>query len=421
MSNSSLVDYTCISPNRTSPRNHIIDTITIHCTAGQCTAEGLGAIFAPTSRQASSNYGVDKNGRIGLYVEEKDRSWCSSNAANDNRAITIEVSSDAVEPCAVSAKAYAALIDLLVDICKRNNIKKLVWSEDKNERMNHLNGCNMTVHRDYSVIKTCPGTYLYERHGAIASAVNQKLGVSTSAVSTPVVPTAPASYEKNGLTFIRADNFAVVYHDANKRKGAANRYVNGGFFATYKDSGGAYFTLPVGNLVCDVGIISKSAEKYLSPYIVGNKLWYSCNNNQSSQFHGKVVSTLVVPKTGIPYVSDINSVTTDMVYAISGVPTVRNGDDVDYYKYVQAQGFDTSCMYATWRHWLGIKGGEIWLITGKTTTANYIYGMEFWKKVKGEGFDDIICIDGGSSYYYKNGKKAKTTMGSRQVNNLVVF
>ena len=106
-----------------------------------------------------------------MYVEEKDRSWCSSNAANDNRAITIEVASDTTSPYAVTDKAYAALIKLLVDICKRNNIKKLVWSTNKNDRVNHLNGCNMTVHRDYAN-KSCPGEYLYSRHGDIAAKVN---------------------------------------------------------------------------------------------------------------------------------------------------------------------------------------------------------------------------------------------------------
>lgn len=175
MSNSTLVDYTKISPNRTSPRNHAIDTITIHCVVGQCSVETLGNIFAPTSRQASSNYGVGVDGRIGMYVEEKDRSWCSSNAANDNRAITIEVASDTAHPYAVNAKAYAALLDLVTDICRRNGIKKLVWSTNKNERVNHLNGCNMTVHRDYAN-KSCPGDYLYERHGAIAAEVNKGWG-----------------------------------------------------------------------------------------------------------------------------------------------------------------------------------------------------------------------------------------------------
>lgn len=175
MSNSPLVNYTKISPNKSSPRNHKIDTVTIHCVVGQCSVETLGNVFAPASRQASSNYGIGYDGRIGMYVEEKDRSWCSSNAANDNRAITIEAASDTKEPYAVNAKAYAALIDLLVDICKRNGIKELVWSTNKADRVNHKNGCNMTVHRDYAN-KSCPGTYLYERHAQIASEVNKRLG-----------------------------------------------------------------------------------------------------------------------------------------------------------------------------------------------------------------------------------------------------
>lgn len=186
MSNSPLVNYTKISPNKSSPRNHKIDTITIHCVVGQCSVETLGNVFAPASRQASSNYGIGYDGRIGMYVEEKDRSWCSSNAANDNRAITIEVASDTKEPYAVNAKAYAALIDLLVDICKRNGIKELVWSTNKADRVNHKNGCNMTVHRDYAN-KSCPGTYLYERHGQIASEVNKRLG-STNIKPAPEKP-----------------------------------------------------------------------------------------------------------------------------------------------------------------------------------------------------------------------------------------
>lgn len=186
MSNSPLVSYTKISPNKSSPRNHKIDTVTIHCVVGQCSVETLGNVFAPTSRQASSNYGIGYDGRIGMYVEEKDRSWCSSNAANDNRAITIEVASDTKEPYAVNAKAYAALIDLLVDICKRNGIKELVWSTNKADRVNHKNGCNMTVHRDYAN-KSCPGTYLYERHAQIASEVNKRLG-STNIKPEPEKP-----------------------------------------------------------------------------------------------------------------------------------------------------------------------------------------------------------------------------------------
>lgn len=189
--NSPLVSYTKISPNRTKNRNHAIDTITIHCVVGQCSVQTLGEVFAPTSRQASSNYGVGYDGKIGMYCEEKDRSWCSSNAANDHRAITIEVASDTTEPYAVNAKAYAALLNLVTDICKRNGIKKLVWSTSKNDRVNHLNGCNMTVHRDYAN-KSCPGTYLYNRHDEIAAEVNKRLGASSVTPANPTQPSTPS-------------------------------------------------------------------------------------------------------------------------------------------------------------------------------------------------------------------------------------
>lgn len=182
--NSPLVNYTKISPNRTKNRNHAIDTITIHCVVGQCSVETLGNVFSPVSRQASSNYGVGFDGRIGMYVEEKDRSWCSSSASNDHRAITIEVASDTKEPYAVRDAAYQATIKLVADICKRNGIKKLVWSTNKNDRINHLNGCNMTVHRDYAN-KSCPGTYLYDRQGDIAAKVNTILDADNKPSETP--------------------------------------------------------------------------------------------------------------------------------------------------------------------------------------------------------------------------------------------
>ena len=208
MSNSPLVSYTKISPNKSSPRNHKIDTVTIHCVVGQCSVETLGNVFAPTSRQASSNYGVGVDGRIGMYVEEKDRSWCSSNAANDNRAITIEVASDTKEPYAVNAKAYAALIDLLVDICKRNGIKELVWSTNKAERVNDKIGCNMTVHRDYAN-KSCPGTYLYERHAQIASEVNKRLG-STNIKPAPEKPSVSLYRVQTGAFKVKANADAML-------------------------------------------------------------------------------------------------------------------------------------------------------------------------------------------------------------------
>lgn len=172
MSNTPLVSYTKISPHRDSPRNHKIDTITIHCVVGQCNVEPLGELFQ--TKAASSNYGIGKDGRIAMFVEEKDRSYCSSSSSNDNRAITIECASDTKEPFAVNDKVYSALIDLLVDICTRNGIPKLLWRADKS-LIGQVDKQNMTVHRWFHSGKSCPGTYLYERMGKIAEDVNKRL------------------------------------------------------------------------------------------------------------------------------------------------------------------------------------------------------------------------------------------------------
>lgn len=212
MSNSSLVSYTKISPNKTSPRNHVIDTITIHCIVGQCTVERLGDIFAPTSRQASSNYGIGYDGKIGMYVEEKDRSWCSSNGANDNRAITIEVASDTTHPYAVTDKAYNALIDLCTDICRRNGIKELKWKGDKS-LIGQVDKQNMTIHRWFAN-KLCPGDYLYNRHGDIATEVNKRLKSETA-------PEAE-TYTVDSFNVDEIVNFAGGKHYSNAN--ASNGY-----------------------------------------------------------------------------------------------------------------------------------------------------------------------------------------------------
>ena len=174
MSNSPLVNYTRLSPNHSGKRNHKIDTISIHCMAGNLTVESCGRLFSDPSRKASSNYGIGSDGRIGLYVDEANRSWCTSSRSNDNRAVTIEVANISGSPdYRVSERAYDALIDLLVDICKRNGIPELRWSADK-KLIGQTDKQNMTVHRWFAN-KACPGEWLYSHHGQIAADVNQRL------------------------------------------------------------------------------------------------------------------------------------------------------------------------------------------------------------------------------------------------------
>lgn len=229
MSNSALVCYTKLSPNQSGKRNHAIDTITIHCVAGNASVEALGNLFADAGRDASSNYGIGSDGRIAMYVEEANRSWCTSSSANDNRAVTIEVANTVADhPWPVSDKAYAALIDLLTDICRRNGIKRLLWRADKS-LIGQVDKQNMTVHRWFAN-KACPGDYLYERHGRIAEEVNKRLEEKEDEDMTPeklaeMLPEAfailakkeAAPWAKKALDYCKENGYMVGDENGNQQ------------------------------------------------------------------------------------------------------------------------------------------------------------------------------------------------------------
>ena len=183
--NSPMAVYKKLSPNHSGQRTHSIDRITPHCVVGQCTAEGLGDWFMNTGIQASSNYGIDKDGRVGMYVEEKNRSWCSSSNAKDQRALTIECASDTAEPYAFKDVVYQTLIRLCIDICKRNGKNKLLWFGDKDKTLNYTPKSGemiLTVHRWFAN-KSCPGNWMYARMGDLADKVTAALGGSSGSGS----------------------------------------------------------------------------------------------------------------------------------------------------------------------------------------------------------------------------------------------
>ena len=193
--NSPLVSYTKLSPNHSGQRIHAIDRITPHCVVGQCSVETLGNIFAPTERQASCNYGIGADGRVGMYCEEKNRSWCSSSSANDQRAITIECASDTTAPYTFKDVVYNKLIELCVDICNRNGKTKLIWLGDKDKTLAYNpdeNEMVLTVHRWFAN-KSCPGDWMYNRMDDLATKVTAKLG--------GVVNAEPEKLESNGTLY----------------------------------------------------------------------------------------------------------------------------------------------------------------------------------------------------------------------------
>lgn len=168
--NSPLTQYVYLTPNAGFPREEKIDTITVHHMAGDLTLEKLGGEFALADRRSSANYGIDRYGKVGLYVEESNRAWTSSSVENDSRAVTIEVANDEIGgDWHVSDESYATLIDLCVDICRRNGIKELTYTGDTRG--------NLTTHSMFADTE-CPGPYLKNRLNDIANAVNDRLNAS---------------------------------------------------------------------------------------------------------------------------------------------------------------------------------------------------------------------------------------------------
>ena len=178
MKSSKLVSYTGLSPNHSGRRTHAIDRITPHAVVGQLPVERICGCFAGKDRQASCNYAIGADGRIGLCVDEQNRSWCSSSRDNDQRAVTIECASDVTEPYAMKPEVYAALVNLCADICRRNGKKRLVWIADRDEALRYEvreEEMLLTVHRWFAR-KSCPGNWLFGKLGDLVQAVNSRLG-----------------------------------------------------------------------------------------------------------------------------------------------------------------------------------------------------------------------------------------------------
>lgn len=186
MSNSALVNVVIPSPNY-SKRTKPITKITVHHMAGNLSVEQCGNIFKPATRKGSSNYGIGSDGRVGLYVDESNRAWTSGNAENDQMAVTIEVANNSGAPnWTVSDKAYAKLVDLCVDICKRNGIKFVNWTGNKNG--------NLTCHYFFQAT-ACPGPYLKSKMGDLAKQINARLsGAAAEEPKAPAPITPPFPY-----------------------------------------------------------------------------------------------------------------------------------------------------------------------------------------------------------------------------------
>lgn len=265
--NSSLVSYTKLSPNHSGTRTHSIDRITPHCVVGQLSAESICACFTSTDRQASCNYGIGTDGRISLCVEEKNRSWCSSSKANDQRAVTIECASDLNDPYAMNDAVYSSLIKLCVDICQRNGKKKLLWLGSKEKALNYSPASDemvLTAHRFFAN-KSCPGDWLYSRFGDLASKVTAQLGGSSSSGTSSTTTSSTTTSTAKTLYRVRK-----TWSDSKSQKGAFSVLANAKSCA---DANPGYSVFDgSGNVVYTSAGSTDSTEDTFTPYKVRVKI-----------------------------------------------------------------------------------------------------------------------------------------------------
>lgn len=384
--------------------------IVIHNTANDASAENEVRYMQSNANQTSFHFAVDDKEAV-QGVDTWRNAWHAGDGLNgpgNRQGIAIEICySKSGGERFIKAEENAAELaaQLLIDFG---------WGIDK-----------ITKHQDYSG-KYCPHRTLDMGWDRFVKMIEAKRSEKLKAMNAAKALEKKAETGRvtlNGYTIERVSDFSIRYWDKSKKKGKDASYINGGFFGYFKE-GITSFTLPVGNLVCDVtpdSTLKYAAEKYWRPYISGGKFRYGTKDNASPQFRGKAVTTFVIPHTGRPYVREMSAPPSTARYAISGIPVIRNGEDVSYNKFVVPQGWDASPLYATTRNFIGLKGTSIYIVSGKSKTSNFVATSEVYNALKDFGFDELIALDGGGSYYHKYKGKADFVWGDREVSNIVVY
>jgi hypothetical protein len=324
-------------------------------------------------------------------------------------------------PAATKAHAtavYQNAVELFADLCKQYSLNPLT----KGVVISHKEGCAMGISGNHG-----DPEHIWGKFGLTMDMFRSDIHARMK--SPGIKPEPPDRYTSNGLIFIRAKNFKIRYADGSKLNQPYPNYINAGFFGNFDENGGKdKFTLPSANLTADIDV--KQMDFWQRYYldekrlVTGSKIVMTCAKNFSKQFMGKNVTTLCVPAGGKspPYVDRFNAGSAAYEYAISGIPVMISGIDVSWTNYDRPEGWDESPMYATLRNMLGIREGEIWIISGASATANHVATSETFNKLKGEGVADVIALDGGGSYVLKeNGKVTASAAGDRRINNIITW
>lgn len=251
------------------------------------------------------------------------------------------------------------------------------------------------------------------------------------AATEPEAPEPPmareSEYQKLSsrlhMVKIPIERFKLLMWDKPKKTTVIKDYFNAGYFAGHKEKG-INFTLPVANLMADQGDLGEPSLKYLKEWgrVENGKVSCDTRRNASNQFKDKLVSTLIV--TGDrAYIDRVNQLPADTRYAVSGIPVIRNGQDVSYSKEVVAEGWDASPLYATWHGMLAVDGSDsIYYLAWQSTKSNLITSCEAWNAFKSYGFTDMILLDGGGSFVLDhNGKNVAVTSENRRINTVGLY
>lgn len=227
-------------------KQYKIDRITLHGVWGHLSLQSLAAEFQ-TSTQHSSNYGIDDDGKIGMFVPEDDRSWCSDSRMNDVRAVTVEMNNDKTSPNRMLDATVNAAIKLCVDVCIRNGIRKMYWipnlvpypypSNDEQKKANEeaINRKNDSLRSDEGLFtvhcwffnKTCPGNYLLDNMTYVCNMVNKGID---EILNSKLAIRRNISGEETEIM-----NVEVLSSDNTGTKPVKLLYVNGQKYVTFNN------------------------------------------------------------------------------------------------------------------------------------------------------------------------------------------
>lgn len=379
------------------PYTMVQTRIVVHNTWNDASAANEIKYMQSNGQQVSFHIAVDDKEAVqGIPLNRN--AWHAGDGANgvgNRQGIAVEICYSKSGGTKFSkAEANAAL--LIADLLKERG-----WSIDK-----------VTKHQDYSG-KYCPHRTLDLGWERFLDMIREHLPEEKLADDFTV----------DGLRVRKAKNFRLFWHDKPKFMKPDDRparWCNANFFAAFKSAGGEYFTLPVANFVCDINPtgLSAAVQKEVKPRIYGGKkLRWRCADNKGKEFHGKYVSTLIVPSTGDPYIAEVSAPPANCKYAISGVPVIRGGEDVSWNSFAKKQGWVDGNCRAALHTFLGLRDGEIYVITGRTTTYQMVRTSEVYNKLH-RYFDEVIKLDGGGSMYVSDDGSDPE---NRHINGMAAF